>query len=170
MAIRHASAAFVVLLGLLIALPAAAQNVRELAKGAKSPPAKIEALAWMAGRWTGDGLGGQVEENFSPPLGGMMVGHFRSSKASKTEFFELETFVEENGSLVYRLKHFNPDLKGWEEKDKTVDFPLVAVDGNRVYFAGVTIERLGPDEMRHYVAIGKGNGAKEYVFDYRRVK
>ncbi|MGQ0741479.1 MAG: DUF6265 family protein [Alphaproteobacteria bacterium] len=164
--ISFAAALFVLLLA-----PTHAQNVLVLPAGEKSPPAKIGVLAWMAGRWTGEGLGGQVEENFSPAMGGIMVGHFRSSKDSKMEFFELETFVEENGSLVYRLKHFHPDLKGWEEKNQTVEFPLVAVEGDRFYFDGLTIERVSDDEMRHYVLVkGKDGKHSELVFNYRRVK
>lgn len=56
-----------------------------------------------------------------------MMGMYRLIRNAKPAFYELCTIVEENGSLVLRLKHFNPDLKGWEETDKTVDFPLVAL-------------------------------------------
>lgn len=119
----------------------------------------------------GDAFGGQVEENFSPPVGGVMVGHFSSWQDGKISFYELETVGEENGTLVFRVKHFNPDLKGWEEKDKTVDFPLVAIEGDRVYFSGLTIERINQDEQRHYIALKDKTGAtREVTILYRRVK
>ena len=157
---------------LLIAVPAFAEsNTRELAVGAKSPPAKLEVIAWMAGRWTGVGLGGQTEELFSPPAGGAMIGHYRNWKGDKVEFYELEGIIEEKGSLVYRIKHFNADMKGWEEKDQTVDFPLVAIEGNRIYFDGLTVERVSVDEMHHFVKVHGSDGKlQEFEFVYRRVK
>lgn len=132
-----------VVIGALVAFAlvgvAQAQAVRTLPAGAKSPPAKLDALAWLAGgRWVGEGLGGVSEEVYSPAVGGVMVGHFVQSQAGKPQFFEIMTVREEGGSLVYRLKHFGPDLKGWEEKDVTEDFPLVAIEGDRVFFSGMT--------------------------------
>jgi hypothetical protein len=49
---------------------------------------------------------------------------YRLVRDRKPIFYELLTIVEENGSLMLRLKHFN--LTGWEDKLKTIDFPLVA--------------------------------------------
>lgn len=160
-----------VILALTIAPAVAGPNTREVPEGAKSPPAKVDVIAWMAGRWTGEGFGGQIEELFSPPAGGAMIGHYRNWVGDKVEFYELEGILEEKGSLVYRVKHFNPDLTGWEEKDKSVDFPLVAIEGNRIYFDGLTVEKVSDNEMRHYVLLkGKDGKAKVMTFVYRRAK
>jgi hypothetical protein len=35
---------------------------------------------------------------------------------------------------MIRLKHFNPDMAGWEEKNQTVDFPFVAKEGDTLLF------------------------------------
>jgi hypothetical protein len=81
------------------------------------------------------------------------------------------TLVEERGSMMLRLKHFNPDLTGWEEKGETVDFPLVAVAGDRWLFDGLTIHRQGDDAMTIYVAISQADGAvHEGLFTYARVR
>ena len=45
-----------------------------------------------------------------------MMGSYRLVKDDKVIFYELQTIVEQGSSLVFRLKHFNADLSGWEEK------------------------------------------------------
>lgn len=146
-----------------------AQDIRHLAPGAASPPATIDSLRWLEGRWIGEGLGMTAEEIVSPAIGGSMIGVFRASRDGAPAFYELISYREENGSLMLRLKHFNPDLKGWEEKAVTVDFPLVAVEGDRVYFDGLTIERVGDRRMRQYVELAGGSGGRQTaVFEYRR--
>ena len=72
--------------------------------------------------------------------------------------------------MVLRLKHFHPDLVGWEEKDETVSFPFVAKRGTVMHFEGMAFAPAG-DELTVYLAIGdKKNGSvREAVFRYRRV-
>lgn len=148
----------------------AAENTKRLTAGATSPPATVADMAWLAGRWTGDGLGGQVEEIWSPPQVGAMMGMFRLVREETIVFYELMTLREENGSLVLRVKHFNPDLTGWEEKGETVDFPLVRVTADRFYFDGLTFHRHGNDAVTIYVAISAKDGAvREEAFRYTRV-
>jgi hypothetical protein len=147
------------------------ENTVRLANGAASPPATITDMAWLAGHWTGDGLGGQVEEIWSGPQAGAMMGMFRLVREGKTSFYELMTLVEENGRLSLRVKHFNPDLTGWEEKGETVDFPLVAIAGDRYHFDGLTFHRHGSDAVTIYVAISAKDGAvREEAFRYTRVR
>jgi len=59
------------------------------------------------------------------------MGMFRWIRQEKVHFFELLTIEEESGSLVMRIKHFNPGLKGWEEKDDCVTLDLVALLAER---------------------------------------
>jgi hypothetical protein len=117
--------------------------VRDLPSGAVSPPAKITDVAFLEGFWVGQGLGGQTEEAYSSPLGGAMVGYFRFVKENKVVFYEIVTIVETSGSLAIRLKHFHADLKGWEEKDDVQEFNLVAIEGQTVYFDGLSLRRDG---------------------------
>ncbi|HEX2445685.1 MAG TPA: DUF6265 family protein, partial [Vicinamibacterales bacterium] len=91
-----------------------------LKAGEKSPPAAIADMAWLAGRWVGEALGGASEEIWSEPRAGAMMGMYRLVRDGKPIFYELLTIVEENGTLMLRLKHFNADLTGWEEKLKTI--------------------------------------------------
>lgn len=134
------------ILSAAIALTASARAdvaVRQLAPGQSSPPAKIADLAWLEGTWIGKGLGGHTEEYYSSPLAGAIVGNFRFVKDDKAIFYEIVTIVEHNGSVLVRLKHFTPDLVGWEEKDQSVEFKLVALEGQTAYFDGQTLKREG---------------------------
>ena len=92
-----------------------------------APPATLADVAWLQGSWEGEGIeGAPALEAYAPAAGGQMVGHFRQlNKDGTVMFYELITIVEEGGSLAYRLKHFNADLTGWEEKGKVVSFPLI---------------------------------------------
>jgi hypothetical protein len=153
----------------LIPAAAAAGETRSLPPGGVSPRASIADAAWVAGRWVGEGFGAVVEEVMSPPAGNAMIGHFRMVGKDGPSFYELVQIREENGSLVYRVKHFHPDLKGWEERDNTVDFRLVAAERDSLYFDGLTIKRTGPDEVTHWVRIKAKDGTvDEAKLAYRR--
>lgn len=135
------------------------------------PPATLADLSWLAGAWEGDGIdGAPALEAYASAAGGQMVGHFRQlNKDGSVMFYELITIVEDGGSLAYRLKHFNPDLTGWEEKDKVVAFPLTQAGKERWDFSGLVYERTGPDTMTATVVV-HGDGGKEetLVFRFRR--
>jgi len=135
------------------------------------PPAAIADLAWLAGQWDGEGAGGAAQEVYSVPLGGQIIGHFRQSKSGKIQFYEIVAIAEAEGSLEYRVKHFNADLTGWEEKAEVQKFPLVAIAQDVWYFDGLTIRRDGPDGMITTVLATMKDGAKsELAFRYRRIK
>lgn len=147
-----------ILLAFLTAVPATAQDVRTAAPGTPAPRATIEDLAWLVGHWEGEGLGGQSFETISPPVAGQMAGHFQQVKDGKVQFYEIYQFVPAGESLVLRLKHFNADLTGWEEKDKSVEFPLVAIEEGAVYFDGLTMRRTADGGLESFVRIGSQNG------------
>ena len=138
---------------------------------AQAPKATIQDVAWMEGHWQGEALGGLADEYWSSPMAGTMMGMFRLIKDQKVTFYELFRIAEEDRSLVLRLKHFHPDMKGWEEKDGMVTFPLINVGKTEVSFDGMTFKRTGPNSMEVIVLIGKkGEAAREVKFAYRRVK
>lgn len=160
----------VLVLSLLVPLPLVAQkNTLDGAEAAARPKATLADAAWLVGDWRGTGLGAEVQDIWSVPMGGAMLGASRVVRDGKVIFYEILTIAEENGSLLLRLKHFNPDLKGWEEKDETRDFPLVRVTPDALWFDGMTFRRLGDDEIQVWVAIGAKDGTvREEEFRYRR--
>jgi uncharacterized protein DUF6265 len=144
-------------------------NTLRLSADQKPPAATIADMAWYAGRWTGTGLGGWTEEIWSPPRDGTMMGMYRMVKDGKPIFYELLLIAEENGSLAIKLKHFHADLRGWEERDASLRFPLVAKRDGRIYFDGMTFERVGTDRVKVYLAIEHKDGSvREEIFEYSR--
>ena len=140
--------------------------VRSLEEGAEQPAATIEDLAWLAGRWVGEGLGGTAEDVIAPASGGQMMGMFRHSKADgSVNFYEFYLFAEKGGSLTVRLKHFSPMLAGWEEKAEFVEFPLVAIEGHAAYFDGLTYVLGDGDRLTVGVRLDESQFA---YFHYRR--
>lgn len=144
-------------------------NTLQLDDSKGSPPATLEALTWIEGHWRGEAFGGIVEEIWSPALGGSMMGSFKLVNEGKVNFYELETIVEENKTLILRLKHFHANLAGWEEKDETVDFRLVKVTNNKVFFEGFTFEKVDDNHINLYVVVGGKEKESEVTFAYTRV-
>ncbi len=133
------------------------------------PPARISDAAWIHGYWLGDALGGQCEEIWSEPLGNSMMGSFKLVKNDQTSFFELLSIVEENQSLILRLKHFSPTLVGWEEKDEVLEFPLVKIEKDNLFFEGMTFQRKDRDHIAVFLANEQKDGnVGELVFHYKR--
>ena len=137
--------------------------------GFESPPSTLQDIAWVQGHWQGEAFGGIVEEVWTPPLGGSMMCAFKLVVNNEVRFYEIVTLSEENGTLMLRLKHFHKDLKGWEEKDETVDFPLVKVTPGKMFFDGFTFEKISDDEMNIYVIISQEGKEREAKFNYKRV-
>ena len=145
-------------------------NTLTAAADVPSPRATIGDMAWFAGKWTGTGLGGATEETWSAPAAGAMMGMFRFLKDGKIVFYEFLTLVEHEGSLLLKLKHFNPDLAGWEEKNDFISFRLLKLAPDTLHFAGITFKRLGPDRLDVYLAIrNRSDGSvREETFEMTR--
>ncbi len=134
-----------------------------------SPKATLEDVAWISGYWRGEAFNGEVEEIWSFPSGNSMVASFKLVADDEVKFYEIETITEKNGTLMLQLKHFHSDLRGWEEKDETVDFLLVKITENRVYFDGMTFEKVSENEMNVYVRIKQAdNVSEEMKFNYHK--
>ena len=77
----------------------------------------------------------------------------------------------EAGSLVVRLKHFNADLTGWEEKDDMLSFPLLSIDQCAAYFSALTYRCDGDDAMLVAVRMkSDGEEIRELVFRFKRLR
>ncbi len=134
------------------------------------PAATMAQTAWLAGRWLGEGLGATVEETWLPASGGTMAGVFRLTQGGQVRFYEIVTLGEEDASLVMRLKHFAPDLSGWESKDRSVSFRLLRAESECLWFEGLTMCRRGPDGLHVWVALEQAGEVHEALFTYRRAR
>lgn len=147
-------------------------QTRHLADGATSPAATIDQVAWIAGAWTCEALGGTAEEFWQPAAGGEMLGSFRMLREGKPSFYELATIAEKDGSLVCRILHFDPNLIHWEKEGGVPQtFPLVKIDATTAWFDGLTFERNDDGSMDVWVEIHRKDGTtKETLFAYRPIR
>lgn len=156
---------------MIASIAAAAQETRRLELGHASPAADLEDLSWLAGEWLGEGITGPAREVYSPPMGGAIAGHLVQARGDEVLFYEIITIVQSGETLVYRLKHFNADLIGWEERDEVQTFAFVARVGDTWFFDGLTIRRTSPNTMVGAVLAATRYGtSREFAFHYRKVR
>lgn len=85
--------------------------------------------------------------------------------------YEFLTLVERDGSVVLRLKHFHPDLTGWEEKAQVLEFPLVSLTPTQATFNAMTFTHDTPDAFNVRLRLKDKSGTvREELFEYTRVK
>lgn len=153
------------------ATPAAAQHTRIAPEGHVPPPAKIADASWLTGDWVGVGIeGAEAAESWLPASGGTMAGIFLQEKPDGSIMFTEHMYLTEDaGSLVLKLKHFNPDLTGWEEKDGMVRFRLLSIEPCAAYFSSLTYRCDGKDGLLVAVRMkSDGPEVKELVFRFKR--
>lgn len=123
--------------------------------------------AWIEGTWVGDGFGGTSEEVWSSPSkDGTVMGSFRHFKGDGSLNF-YEFLVLDSTGL--RLKHFNPDMTGWETKEDFVTFKKIEFQENKIILKGLVYELKSPDEMEIRLDLkGKDGNKWTEVFTMKR--
>jgi hypothetical protein len=146
-----------------------AQNTMSFEEGMISPTASLKNIEWLSGHWKGEAFGGVAEEIWSPPMGNSMMFSFRLVSEGQVSFYEFGHILETDGTLILQLKHYDPNLMGWEEKEETIDFALVKVEDHKLYFDDFSIERISDKEINMYVVIQEADGSENEVqFNYHR--
>ena len=90
-----------------------------------SAKATIADVEWLADAWVGMQKSRSIEERWSPPLGGAMLGVSRTVSRDRMVAFEYLRIVERDGGLVYVAQ---PGGK------PPTEFVLTELDGNRAVF------------------------------------
>jgi len=130
---------------------------------------QLTKLNWLVGHWIGDGFGGISEEIWTRPVDGAMMGMYRHIKDGKVNFYEFMNIVEIEGKIEMRIKHFNNDLTGWEEKDKYMTFPFIKANENYFEFDGLIFHKLSEKDMQITLVIGDKEGnTRTEVFTFTR--
>ncbi len=137
-----------------VAAPSAGGDEREVNKDHKRP--RLTDLAWIQGHWTLDQGDDRLDEIWSPPVGDSMMGVFRwIKKGGKVWMFELLTIIDDGDAIWFRFKHFDRKLRGWEEKDESMQFRLARTTNKEAVFDNpkpgnphrVIFRRLGDDKL-----------------------
>ncbi len=138
---------------------------------AQVPTVKIEDFGFLQGYWSGTGFGGHSEETWMPPVDGRMFGIFKQSVKSELVFTEFMEIVETDSGFVLRLKHFNPDFSGWEEKNDHVTFELSSVSANKAVFGGLSYEIVAPNALQIRLKMRNDDGSTvTETFDLERIE
>ncbi|PIB33420.1 hypothetical protein BFP78_03945 [Gaetbulibacter sp. 5U11] len=157
-----------ILILLFISISYSQTNTLKFEYHMTSPKANLSQVSWIAGHWKGEAFGGITEEIWSPPLGDSMMFSFKLVNDGKVIFYELGGIRQVDDTLIFQLKHFGHDFKGWEEKDETIDAKLIKIDNNRAYFDQFTFERISDTEINIYVVIEENGQTKEVKFNYKK--
>lgn len=120
----------------------------------QTPVRDINSLSFMSGKWVTKGEWGDMEENWSEPMGNSMMCAYRCVKEGKIVFYEFIVIEQQATGPVMKLRHFSPGSIAWEEKDKPYDYPLMYLDENVARFerpdkkTSLTFERIAPDKLK----------------------
>ncbi len=138
--------------------------------GFSSDPKKkkfdIKDYSWLVGSWVGDGFGGTSEEMWSPPSAdGKMMGVYRHHKGDGSLNFYEFLVLDETG---LRLKHFTPDLVGWETKEDFVTFEMVEFTKDKIEMKGLVFERKSDDELEIRLRLRYEDRIETEVFKMKR--
>lgn len=98
-----------------------------------------------------------------------MLGTYRHVRDGNINFYEFLAIEGDDHSLVLRLKHFDPGLLGWEEKEEVMAFPLVDMGDRRAYFDGFTFLQPGESQLQVHLRMERDGELREQVFHYGRI-
>jgi hypothetical protein len=140
-------------------------------------PAPISELSWLAGQWTGTYGGDTIEEHWSEPGAGAMMGMFRWIREEQVRFYELMTLEPEGEGIVLRIKHFAPGLVGLEAQDAAVTLDLVDESIHVAIFhkRSATEQKWliyryeGEDAISAYFETAETTATEAEMFHYRRM-
>lgn len=140
------------LAGLTILFAATIRHAVALNGEGRAPKAKeavsnpLGAFEWMQGTWTRTQGNDYLEESWSAPAGDCMQGMFRWLKDGKLWMVELMTITIDDGTPVFRIRHFDRRQVAWEEKDGALTYPLKQASAKEAHF-----EDPGNEKTRGFV-------------------
>lgn len=158
----HLIAALTLALTLTCGIAGATEDVIDAAE------ATLEDVAWIAGDWRGTAFGGECEEAWQKPMGGSMLGTFKLVRDGEPVFYELMLLTREEGRLVLKVKHFNPDFTAWEEKADAVVFELERVEPGKIVFNGLVMERRSEDGLDITLRMRRGDEVTDELIRLER--
>jgi hypothetical protein len=132
-------------------------------------PTDLSELSWMAGDWqTAPGGRAQVEEHWTMPAGGTMIGMGRTVVGKKTAEFEFLR-IEQRGDDIFYVAHPNAQCP-------QTDFKLTRLTGQEVVFENPKHDfpkrimyRKNSDGSL-VATVDGGGGTKSQTFSYLPVR
>ena len=136
---------------------------------APTQAAGVETLGWMSGSWTTTSGGSVIEEHWTKPAGGTLIGMGRTLKGEKTAFFEfLRIETRPDGVFYVAQPKGRPPVsfRLVEQKDGFVAFENPQHD----FPQRVTYQRAAENSMVAEVSGPQGGKMVTERFEYQRMK
>ena len=135
------------------------------------PPARVESLRWMTGCWEQKGARSTIEEHWTRPAGGTVLGIGRTIRhnpaGDSTRVYEFTRIIERNGKLVFVAQPSGQSTADFTEEsltDSSVTFSNPAHD----YPQSVSYARRGSDSMYARTDGNVGGKNRRIEFKYAR--
>lgn len=131
-------------------------------------PSDLSKLSWMAGCWATSGGATTIEEHWSKPAAGQMLGYSRTLKGERIIFFEFMRLESTSEGVIYTPRFGTPQ--------KPVPFRLTTLAGTSAVFENpehdfpkkILYRRNG--DLLHARVEGTRSGSQRAEdFPYRRV-
>ncbi|MBT8220516.1 MAG: hypothetical protein KJP00_11860 [Bacteroidia bacterium] len=127
-------------------------------------------IEWISGDWIGDGFGGTSYEHWSKPIADIMTGTYRHVSDGKNNFFEFFTISKrQDGSFVLMLRHFNPDMNAWEDKEGQLVWEFNGKTDDSITFGPCTYKRVGEDKMEIELIMQRNGKKDTEIFNFKRI-
>ena len=148
-----------------------------------STTTSLSDVSWLAGHWVGKTAKGEhIEEMWMADQGGMMIGSFRWQRPDGRWLFEFMQLLDTPAAIssyTLRIKHFNRDFRGME--DKAASTTLITKDrtATRIVFemkeatrvVQVGYEKKGTDALLAWFDEQEpGKPPVHIEFPYRRLR
>jgi hypothetical protein len=136
----------------------------------------VQDLGFITGHWQGGVTAGLFDEEWSPPVADSMMGMFRYMESGAVKFYEFMAIEATPAGPVLRLRHFDPGLIAWEEKEGAVSLPVSSFTEKQVVFSNadgsvrLTYRRSSTDMLTVILERNAGGHKGRQEFDYSLVK
>lgn len=132
-------------------------NTASIRAGDQSPSSdrgrfSVNDLAWLTGRWVGQSANNSMEDYWSEPQAGLMMGMYKMVNSDgKIVVLEFETIQEIDGRVEFRFRHFNAKLEPWEETKEPLILHLVELSESKAVFVDPTPEKKKKNQPHRLV-------------------
>ena len=151
-------------------------NVHELIEHVSGPV--MHDMAMLEGRWRFEFGGGHMEEIWLAPNESNITGTMRQVRDGDVNLVELFTITrEDDGSLVYRLRHFDRALMPWKSEmvgpitgvveEATGDRIVIVATENTGGVKSLTYERTDADTLIATLEF-EAEGQDKFVLTFKR--
>lgn len=126
----------------------------------------IKDLGFIAGKWGMKHEWGDMEENWSVPMGDNMMCSYRCVDKGKAVFYEFMLIEQTDSVPVLKLRHLKPGNIALEDKGSPYSYPLTKFEPNKATFESqkektqLVFQRLDAKHMTVFL-IREKNGKEE---------